>query len=364
MRFLIASLLYISVVLAVEDEACTDWRQMVEGLNTYSRSSSSSSGMELHCTYHPEKCEQADCVGKMNVPLVGALEFCWRLVLNHCDNPLSMDISIATNKYNIHFDQRVLHDQRYELPVGNLSNYLPKLPGTSQKEFLSITLEKVNATAVRIGAKLSTELCYSTFGCTVTANIPVLSKTVVRVSKCTKVTQTPTPTSNCFNRNGSSSGGKSNTTIDGGGIKWSDLFTTTKMPPHSTVKSPTYGKNCSISLLVDQCGETEICKLGSCECFTPLYPMCMYTGLCETEEQCEKHIIPDFIKKSSQVAPQDNGSSSGPTNKTALIVGSTLGGIVLIAIIAGIILVLMKRGGSRYRAHQLLLTEDDTDNII
>lgn len=31
-------------------------------------------------------------------------------------------------------------------------------------------------------------------------------------------------------------------------------------------------------------------------------------------EQCEKHIIPDFIKKSSQVAPQDNGSSSGPTN--------------------------------------------------
>lgn len=364
MRFLIASLLYISVVLAVEDEACTDWRQMVEGLNTYSRSSSSSSGMELHCTYHPEKCEQADCVGKMNVPLVGALEFCWRLVLNHCDNPLSMDISIATNKYNIHFDQRVLHDQRYELPVGNLSNYLPKLPGTSQKEFLSITLEKVNATAVRIGAKLSTELCYSSFGCTVTANIPVLSKTVVRVSKCTKVTQTPTPTSNCFNRNGSSSGGKSNTTIDGGGIKWSDLFTTTKMPPHSTVKSPTYGKNCSISLLVDQCGETEICKLGSCECFTPLYPMCMYTGLCETEEQCEKHIIPDFIKKSSQVAPQDNGSSSGPTNKTALIVGSTLGGIVLIAIIAGIILVLMKRGGSRYRAHQLLLTEDDTDNII
>lgn len=364
MRFLIASLLYLSVVSAVEDEACTDWRQMVEGLNTYSRSSSSSSGMELHCTYHPEKCEQADCVGKMNVPLVGALEFCWRLVLNHCDNPLSMDISIATNKYNIHFDQRVLHDQRYELPVGNLSNYLPKLPGTSQKEFLSITLEKVNATAVRIGAKLSTELCYSSFGCTVTANIPVLSKTVVRVSKCTKVTQTPTPTSNCFSRNGSSSGGKSNTTIDGGGIKWSDLFTTTKMPPHSTVKSPTYGKNCSISLLVDQCGETEICKLGSCECFTPLYPMCMYTGLCETEEQCDKHIIPDFIKKSSQVAPQDNGSSSGPTNKTALIVGSTLGGIVLIAIIAGIILVLMKRGGSRYRAHQLLLTEDDTDNII
>lgn len=50
--------------------------------------------------------------------------------------------------------------------------------------------------------------------------------------------------------------------------------------------------------------------------------------------------------------------------ETALIVGSTLGGIVLIAIIAGIILVLMKRGGSRYRAHQLLLTEDDTDNII
>lgn len=364
MRFLIASLLYLSVVSAVEDEACTDWRQMVEGLNTYSRSSSSSSGMELHCTYHPEKCEQADCVGKMNVPLVGALEFCWRLVLNHCDNPLSMDISIATNKYNIHFDQRVLHDQRYELPVGNLSNYLPKLPGTSQKEFLSITLEKVNATAVRIGAKLSTELCYGTFGCTVTANIPVLSKTVVSVSKCTKVTQTPTPTSNCFSRNGSSSGGKSNTTIDGGGIKWSDLFTTTKMTPHSTVKSPTYGKNCSISLLVDQCGETEICKLGSCECFTPLYPMCMYTGLCETEEQCEKHVIPDFIKKSSQVAPQDKGSSSGPTNKTALIVGSTLGGIVLIAIIAGIILVLMKRGGSRYRAHQLLLTEDDTDNII
>lgn len=31
-------------------------------------------------------------------------------------------------------------------------------------------------------------------------------------------------------------------------------------------------------------------------------------------EQCEKHIIPDFMKKSSQVAPQDNGSSSGPTN--------------------------------------------------
>lgn len=89
-------------------------------------------------------------------------------------------------------------------------------------------------------AKLSTELCYGTFGCTVTANIPVLSKTVVRVSKCTKVTQTPTPTSNCFSRNGSSSGGKSNTTIDGGGIKWSDLFTTTKMPPHSTVKSRKY----------------------------------------------------------------------------------------------------------------------------
>lgn len=62
--------LYFVVVSAVEDEACTDWRQMVEGLNAYSRSSSSSSGMELHCTYHPEKCEQADCVGKMNVPLV------------------------------------------------------------------------------------------------------------------------------------------------------------------------------------------------------------------------------------------------------------------------------------------------------
>lgn len=89
-------------------------------------------------------------------------------------------------------------------------------------------------------AKLSTELCYGNFGCTVTGDIPVLSKTMVRVSKCTKVTKTPTPTSNCFNSNGGSSGGKGNTTIDGGGIKWSDLFTTTKMPPHSTIKSRKY----------------------------------------------------------------------------------------------------------------------------
>lgn len=45
--------------------------------------------------------------------------------------------------------------------------------------------------------------------------------------------------------------------------------------------------------------------------YNRFYEMCF----CFTfAEQCEKHIIPDFIKKSSQVAPQDNGSSSGPTN--------------------------------------------------
>lgn len=60
------------VVSAVEDEACSDWKQVVDRINSYSRSSSSSSGMELSCTYHPEKCEQADCVGKMNVPLVSS----------------------------------------------------------------------------------------------------------------------------------------------------------------------------------------------------------------------------------------------------------------------------------------------------
>lgn len=70
---LIMSLCFV-VVSAVEDEACSDWKQVVDRLNSYSRSSSSSSGMELSCTYHPEKCEQADCVGKMNVPIVSAHE--------------------------------------------------------------------------------------------------------------------------------------------------------------------------------------------------------------------------------------------------------------------------------------------------
>ena len=44
----------------------------------------------------------------------------------------------------------------------------------------------------------------------------------------------------------------------------------------------TYGKNCSISqLIVEQCGQNEMCKQGWCDC-TPRYPLCARTGLCQT----------------------------------------------------------------------------------
>ncbi|XP_048749680.1 uncharacterized protein LOC125661655 [Ostrea edulis] len=348
--------LFLVIGLSVADDpSCAIWKKNLDILNANNgRQSWSESGMSFRCKYHPEKCEQIDCVGMFRNAMIGSFSFCWNMIMNHCDSPINMDVSISIDSFNYKFSQRVTHNQRYPLSIQsqNLS-----LSGIPIHEYLEFTLLKINATAVMLGMKLSTEMCIPHLGCTFNKKIDLLPDIAVPVSRCSKVTRTPVPKApKCSN------GGKTG----GGGSKIKPYFTTTKMPPHTTYKSRTYGKKCSMNSLASRCGRNEMCKQGRCACFTPKYPRCPYTGVCQTLDDCAKHIVP--VYEVNTVSPhtghQNNGDSPGPTNKTAVIVGGALGGIVVIVIVVGIILVMLKKRGSQYRGRQLLLTEDNTDGII
>ncbi|XP_061190875.1 uncharacterized protein LOC133198991 [Saccostrea echinata] len=335
---------------AATDPACPLWKQYVDTFNAGSgRQPVRDGGVRFMCKYHPEKCEQLDCEGRFSNALTGTFQYCLNMVMNHCDKPINMDVSISVDKFNFNFAKRVAHNTRFPLALKNQSFSLSGIP---LREYLEFTLVKLNATAVRIGMKLSTELCIPNLGCTFNKKITLIPDNIVPVSRCNKTTKTPLPKApKC---------GKGKT--GGGGVP----FTTTTMPPHTTYKSASFGKNCSMTdIMNNPCGRNEVCKQGRCACFTPRYPLCQYSNLCQTEESCAKHIVPplEFGPSSPHKSPRNN-SSGGPTDKTALIVGGTLGGIIFIVIIAGIILVMLKKRGANYRGRQLLLTEDDTDGII
>nr|XP_022311837.1 uncharacterized protein LOC111117059 [Crassostrea virginica] len=351
MKIIITSLLFLTAVSGEKDPSCANWKAGVDQLNANRNHPAwPGSGLDFSCKYHPEKCEQIDCVGKFDNPIVGSFQFCWNMVLNHCDNPINMDVSIGIDKFNYKFYERVSHSNKYPLSIQS-KNF--SVSGVPIHEYVSFTLVKMNDTAVKLGMQLSTEICLPNLGCTVSSKIPLMPDNVVPVSKCQKVTVTPKPkTPRC-----SGGGGSGAPSVD-----WSKLLSTT-LPPISTTRSATYGKNCSISQLIEQCGQNEMCKQGRCDC-TPRYPLCARTGLCQTVENCEMGIIPHIpgITASPHKDPHNGPQTSGPTNKTAVIVGSTLGVIVVLVIVVGVIL--WKRSRSRYNTHHLLLTEEDTDGII
>lgn len=64
---------FLSVVgLSVADDpSCAIWKKNLDILNANNgRQSWSESGMSFRCKYHPEKCEQIDCVGMFRNAMV------------------------------------------------------------------------------------------------------------------------------------------------------------------------------------------------------------------------------------------------------------------------------------------------------
>ncbi|XP_062606942.1 uncharacterized protein LOC134268715, partial [Saccostrea cucullata] len=205
------------------DLACPMWKSYVD---TFNRGGGGQSvrdrGVMFMCKFHPEKCEQLDCEGRFSNALTGTFQYCLNMILNHCDNPISMDVSISVDKFNFNFAQRVTHNSQFPLTIKN-QNF--SLSGIPLHEYLEFTLVKLNATAVRIGMKLATELCIPNLGCTFNKKINLIPDSVVPVSTCAKSTVTPLPKApKC---------GKGTTGGGGGKV----VFTTTKMPPHTTYKS-------------------------------------------------------------------------------------------------------------------------------
>ncbi|KAK3092491.1 hypothetical protein FSP39_003547 [Pinctada imbricata] len=308
---------------------CEFWKRMVSNLNQMQESEYSQNDY-VQCDYHPEKCEQLDCRGFFRNPVLN-FTYCWGMIVNHCDDPISIDIYLQIKSRNIQMTQRVTHNTT--LPIPGLSF---DRSGTKIGFVMAIELKKNDNNSITVGYencvdfKIRVKTSYSIFGSQpfypTDLQKQVIPPTALPVSMCNHTTKTPNiKLGEC----GVAGPHHQGSTTPRPAI--------TDLPPIVKNGSQTYNKSCSLGLLVTQCHPTtEICKQtqsgkGVCDC-KPEFNMCPFTGFCSTYDDCRlRRIPPGYVTpaRHNQNIVSTEAPSNNPINRTALIIGSVCGDVAL-----------------------------------
>ncbi|XP_060075178.1 uncharacterized protein LOC132554870 [Ylistrum balloti] len=338
---------------------CAPWTRLSKGINQYQ--GRQGKGVNIACKDHShDKCEQLDCGGRYILDFV-SIEFnvCLGLIFHHCNNPPAMEFSLQLPTLNSSIHQMVVHND--SIPVPGLSK---KVGNNTAEVELYVELRRKNATSFAFRISGRVRLTSTLFGRVITDWPENLQRDIITiddlpVTRCTTTTNsTLSPLKVC--------------NVDefiGTSVSTAKPVSTTTTPIKIT--SATYNKSCEFgSLGKPQCSQGEACFSSRC--------------LCAYDYQLSSHGICQFVGKKTigpilkipldtsnptkpaipQPASQHQPTSTPGMNKTAMIIGGSVGGLVLVAAIIIAVVVIIRKRGARYQGRELLLTEEDTDVAI
>ncbi|XP_050395868.1 uncharacterized protein LOC126814629 isoform X2 [Patella vulgata] len=104
-----------------KEEACGYWKRIADQMSNQSQ--------QMHCVANStDPCTRLDCQGTYKyrswmIPTSTNIEidFCFGIVLNHCDEPVALDIYLQIPKRNVSYQSRVRHDELMKIPGGSIT---------------------------------------------------------------------------------------------------------------------------------------------------------------------------------------------------------------------------------------------------
>ncbi|KAK6185262.1 hypothetical protein SNE40_007532 [Patella caerulea] len=104
-----------------KEKACGYWKRIADQMSNQSQ--------QMHCVASlTDPCTRLDCRGTYQyrsslIPTpTNSLEmdFCFGIALNHCDEPVSLDIYLQIPKRHVSYQSRVRHDELMKIPGGSI----------------------------------------------------------------------------------------------------------------------------------------------------------------------------------------------------------------------------------------------------
>lgn len=344
-------------------DACLFWNQFTSQMNNINRRYSY---LYYNCTYNASRCDGVDCRGAIHYKMAGIkivdVSFCFGMRVNHCDNPISMDMYYKNPENSkSDFNERIQHNDMKEL-MSLTMNY--STLGTVTP-FIFFSLTKPDPHHVVFGIRVKMRLTTSLFGFEHESwpsqyQQDIIPPTEIPVTPCSDhlIGTIPLLTpSSCVH-----------TTFP--------TFATTPAGPIN-VKSRTYNKTCSLNRL-ETCSNNEMCQVVNetysiCLCMDNQLPN-KITGLCgnsaenATVPQWPFEFVTTTVATITRILPQSANQSkdqSIPMNKPAVIGGAVAGGVAVVAfVILAVVVWRRYRSNRQYIGRLLLDNDDETDNVI
>ncbi|XP_025084244.1 uncharacterized protein LOC112558170 isoform X2 [Pomacea canaliculata] len=341
-----------------------------------------------------EPCTRFDCKGAYKysaansyIPLENSIEvdYCFGLVLNHCDEPLSLDFYVQVPARNITVQQRITHDTH--LPISGLK-YRLKLLVTAEG-FLYFEMGRIGD-QVKFSVTVKVKITSSgTVTWPPSLQRKIISNETIPVPPCTAGEQKMSP----------------------------PLVLSTCNPPHWKIlskgfqycDSQSYNKSCNTPVgcngpaftcnketLFCECADNFVFSNGSCcslsqfgsscrsndDCAEELHEICV-----ERNCSCASHYHRDNKKlmcvasketvsssssAASGVTRKPSGSTFTPTlhkqptssSKAPVVIGAVLGGLLVLAGVLTAGYFAIRRLRLTYHRRDLLMENEDSDGFI
>ncbi|ESO94971.1 hypothetical protein LOTGIDRAFT_232122 [Lottia gigantea] len=398
LSFLVILILTVSGedIVPTEHEACQFWQNVAHQMSAQTRS-------QMHCTSNgtssADVCTKLDCTGTYKyqtfIPSSSDVEvdYCFGIVLNHCVEPITLDIYLQMPHQSVSFQQRVQHDEMMKIPGGSFK----ESPLGTADVFLNFHMVKISPHHVEFG--MSVKVRIST-----TVGLEFWPRDLQR----TLVPKENIPVPPCESKVLATAPSITLGTCQP--PHWRQPSSSEAPPTHSkpTEKSATLNKTCSDMIICSNgegCNiETKLCqctpdflydaKIGACVSLNQLGEKCDIDMMneCGPNEMCDKNGVCDCIDGHSyntirQIcvhqdidivttittmispittpithAPLANTAQSS-TNSTAIIAGC-VSAVVVLVIIGVVIYLAIRRKQSQYYDRHALISDDDDPLVI
>ncbi|XP_067653667.1 uncharacterized protein [Haliotis asinina] len=384
--------------LGEQHPTCQLWKRMAQQL-------SNEPGKQMSCfanDTHP--CTSLRCSGTYKytsfMPDSANIEvdYCFGMRLNHCDNPVSMDIYLVVPNRNMSYNKRISHNTQIQMP--GLSFHLKSL-GTVDVFLYFYMLRNASNINMSITAKFRITSFMHTIMWPPSLQKEIVPMERIPVPPCMNGT-TPSPATalpmgSCHPPRwiaptyapGVSSTPYTPHVRKNASVTYNHTCheNTFHCSPEEACNLATQKCICRSNFLYDakkrrcvsknrigmrcsfptQCGPNEDCIKGRCNCkigysFSVFQEVC-YPKVPEASTPSPPvtqgpHVVTLPNKQNPQTTPHPS------SNSTTIIAASVVSGIVVLCLICLVIFFLIKRVRRPYQDREILLSNDDTDVIM
>ncbi|XP_046549575.1 uncharacterized protein LOC124259487 isoform X2 [Haliotis rubra] len=377
---------------------CQLWKKMAQQLSNEPRKQMTCFANDTH------PCTSLRCSGTYKytsfMPDSADIEvdYCFGMRLNHCDNPVSMDIYLVVPNKNMSYNKRISHNTQIKMP--GLSFHLKSL-GTVDVFLYFYMLRNASNIHMSITAKFRITSFMNTIMWPPSLQKEIVPMESIPVPPCmngsTPAPPTTLPMGSCHpprwiaptNPPGVSSTPYTPHSSKKASLTYNhpcyedtficsaeeacDLLTKKcvcrsnflyDVQQKRCVSRNRIGIRCSSST---QCGPNEACIRGRCHCKVG-YAFSMFYEVCYAGRPKVSTVSPPVTQRPQVVTlPSKQQPQTAPpsaSNSTAIIAASVVSGIVVLCLICLVIFFLVKRVRRPYQDREILLSNDDTDVIM